>query len=170
MQGALRSLSAKQLKAELESAEQALEARIPPPGEGGRARWLALNSGRQALVVPTAANAVSSFDPELWSGMDPRSFVYGDGVFGIERENNLTFDEWARWLCARDELAYDSIFDRRPQTLGDDTAKSANAAPVACEGGAGAAAEAEGADAPAVDEGTSGLPRWRDARDLQTVL
>ena len=111
MRGALQSLNTKQLKAELEAAEKALETTVPPPGVAERSRWRGLSSGRQALVVPTVPNAFSSFDPELWSGMDPKSFTYGDGVFGIERETDMTYDDWARYLCAREELGYDSIFD-----------------------------------------------------------
>ena len=58
-------------------------------------------------MVPCAKDPFSRFDPKLWSAMDPKCFVYGDGVFGIERRVKLTFREWVTYLAERDELVYD---------------------------------------------------------------
>ena len=51
------------------------------------------------------------FAPEFWTAMDPRCFVYGDGVFGIERDSKLTYAEYVRYLLNRDELEYSSMHD-----------------------------------------------------------
>ena len=39
--------------------------------------------------------------------MDPKCFVYGDGVWGISREGTHTFREWCAYFAERDELEYD---------------------------------------------------------------
>eukprot|EP00973_Karenia_brevis_P067534 9394915-Karenia_brevis.AAC.1 len=55
------------------------------------------------------------FDPDFWTAMDPRSFVYGDGVYGIDRKTKMSFPEYLRYLFNRDELEYDSVFDGPPE-------------------------------------------------------
>ena len=58
------------------------------------------------MVVPTGNEPVSMFSPAFWSAFDPIAFPYGDGVFGLEREANLTYNEWCKYLMAREELEY----------------------------------------------------------------
>ena len=57
--------------------------------------------------VPTRGDAFNSFNPALWSSMDPKCFTYRDGAFGIERQVSLAFREWVAFLQERDELQYD---------------------------------------------------------------
>eukprot|EP00959_Pyramimonas_sp_CCMP1952_P274159 5730646-Pyramimonas_sp.AAC.1 len=80
------------------------------------------------------------FSPGFWSAFDPIAFPYGDGVFGLEREAKLTYDEWCRCLMAREELEYE-VPDDGP-------------AP-------------DSAQAPASSE--SPVPRWRRHADLLTA-
>ena len=88
------------------------------------------------------------FSPGFWSAFDPVAFPYGDGVFGLEREAKLTYDEWCRCLMAREELEY--------EVPDDVSAPDAARAPAP-----------DAAKAPAASE--SPVPRWRRHADLLTA-
>ena len=49
------------------------------------------------------------FDPQYWAMVEPTMFPYGDGVYGISRETEISFDEWVAYLLNREELLYDSV-------------------------------------------------------------
>ena len=103
------------LRVELEEAHARLEPTLSPPNGGAVVEWLALKTkgemSRAALVVPSKQAALDSFDPKLWSAVDPKCFVYGDGVYGIQRRTKLTFKEWCACLAERDELVYEKEAD-----------------------------------------------------------
>jgi hypothetical protein len=94
------------LRTETEDAVRKLEPNVPPPSGRSSASWLDLASGRQVVVVPTARDGMNAFDPSIWTSVDPQRFVYGDGVYGIERRVRLSYREWVAYLAARDELVY----------------------------------------------------------------
>eukprot|EP00959_Pyramimonas_sp_CCMP1952_P135680 2838626-Pyramimonas_sp.AAC.1 len=80
------------------------------------------------------------FSPGFWSAFDPIAFPYGDGVFGLERDATLTYNEWCRYLTVREELEYD--------VHGEVAASDGVAAPAAMD---------------------TVLPRWRRHVDLLTA-
>ena len=97
LEQAVKRLDTKKMAAEIEVAAQAVDATLPVPGErdaGPLAKWRVGKKGRLMLVVPTATKPMSMFEPSFWSAYDPRSFPYGDGVFGVERRVALSFEEW----------------------------------------------------------------------------
>ena len=128
----------------------------PPPGMHGApgregdnaasAAWLPTRSGELQMLVPTNNAMADMFDPQFWPAMDPRCFIYGDGVPGLDRDTKLRDGEYFRYLFHRDELEYDSIFDR----------------PVASSDGAHVPAPTSHQSTRCEQE----LPRWRTARDL----
>jgi hypothetical protein len=68
--------------------------------------------GRRCLVVPTADQPSSMLASSFWRSVDPKSFLYGDGAFGLEREVRLTLEEWIRYLLERGGLEYvSSVYD-----------------------------------------------------------
>ena len=114
LEQALKKLDVKRMESDLHSAQQALERTRAVPGqqvEGALADLRVTRKGQVFLDVPTASAPVSMFDPSFWSAFDPRSFPYGDGVYGLEREAPVTYDEWCRCLLQREELEYSSTFD-----------------------------------------------------------
>ena len=130
---------------------------------------------------------MSMFEPAFWSSFDPRCFPYGDGVFGVERRVALTFEEWARMLFEREELEYPSVFDvgseggSRPAEGGEGGAGAGSGGAVEGAEAAGSEGRAAGVEGGGQREarrahrrGRGGdgacLPRWRAARDLQTVV
>jgi hypothetical protein len=131
-----------------------------------------LASGVQSLVVPSESACLDAFDPAIWSSMDPKCFVYGDGVYGIERRAKVSFREWSAYLAERDELEYEGGVNW------DELLRAPAATSDACERVDGLSlsaprdADDEKASIP-VSAGSSRarrrLPRWRAARDLQTV-
>merc|ERR1712060_513854 len=110
--------------------------------EGGPARRAV------RVVVPTGTEPVSTFSPGFWSAFDPVAFPYGDGVFGLEREAKLTYDEWCRCLMAREELEYDVPDDVSAPDSAQAPAPDAARAPAASE---------------------SPVPRWRRHAYLLTA-
>ena len=78
----------------------------PPPASFGTAA-----SGQPVLVVPSGGSVSSMFDPSFWSAFNPLAFPYGDGVFGLERDATLSYQEWGQCVLFREELVYESIFD-----------------------------------------------------------
>ena len=79
-------------------------------------------SGRTSARSPTGVAGREHVRP-----FDPKSFPYGDGVYGLQRDAVLTFDEWGQCLLQRDELEYDSIFD--------DRVSATPSSPTGCVGG-----------------------------------
>ncbi len=136
-----------QMQEHMEKAQQQVQETRPPPGVA-RQRWRVAGGGvvpgeenghKLQVVVPTGVEPVSMFAPSFWSAFAPLTFPYGDGVFGLERDAELTYVEWCQYLMDREELAYEV-----------DECDSAGA------GGTGAT------DAPV-------LPRWRADADLLTA-
>jgi hypothetical protein len=64
--------------------------------------------GRQVLVVPAGGEILSLFEARTWASVDPASFPYGDGVYGVQREAKLLFHEWLQYFMDRVELEYES--------------------------------------------------------------
>ena len=75
--------------------QEFVEPTMQPPSNWTTARWVKDDADgadlKKILMVPCAKDPFSSFDPKLWSAMDPKCFVYGDGVYGIERRVKLSF-------------------------------------------------------------------------------
>ena len=110
----LQQLNFEKMDKDLQAAEDKVERFSAPPGVQCRkklpeAKLVKNAAGRICLLVPGASQALSMFEPSFWSSVDPRSFPYGDGVYGIDRDTKLSFDEWARYLLQREELVYDSV-------------------------------------------------------------
>ena len=91
--------------------QEELEPTIAPPGIA-RSTWIKLADGTVVASLPSKNAAVSMYDPSLWTWMTPENFVYGDGIWGIQRPQQklhlrMTFREWACCLLDRDDLEYD---------------------------------------------------------------
>ena len=61
----------------------------------------------QKLVVPSAKDPVSMFDPSTWGMAFPELFPFGDGVPFVVRETRMSFLETIQYLLMRDELVYE---------------------------------------------------------------
>ena len=154
----IQQLDPERMQQELRAAERQLEASAPPPGLENRPLVASLRQDAKAqsvLVVPSGGKLMSMFDPALWSAMDPLSFPYGDGVFGVEREAPMSYEQWSRYLLSREELEYISPAESSPDPV------TASACPQGEE-----ATRAQDSVSPA----ELPLPRWRADRDLQMVL
>ena len=108
---ALKKIDPDRLREGIAEAERHLQETAAPPGvaaarEAGAAPARAAEGARWRVVVPSGSEMVSMFTPQYWTGCFPVCFPYGDGVFGVEREARLTYEEWYRCLLARDELEY----------------------------------------------------------------
>ena len=57
------------------------------------------------LMISTGNKAADMFNVDFWSSFAPLCFPYGDGVFGIERIRELSYDEWVTYLLQRELLA-----------------------------------------------------------------
>ena len=104
----------------IEMTHQQIQATRPPPGiaaprvaaasapaEHDRQRMPRVRQRKMVrVVVPTGSEPVSMFSPDFWSAFDPVAFPYGDGVFGIERDTNLSYTEWCQYMMSREELEY----------------------------------------------------------------
>jgi len=141
------------LKTDLDKARESIEPTVDPPNGRSSSYVLDLGEkarlGRSVIVVPSEHTPLDGFNPNLWTSVDPKSFVYGDGVFGIKRVSKFTFREWAAYLAEREELEYDM-----------ETYEAEFNEPRAHIDEAG--------DASSVASG-QGLSRWRAAQDLQTM-
>ena len=103
---ALKKASVKKMREELKALDRNIFAEVPVPGETPRDTWRQLGDGTVVLAVPTKPGIMDTFDPAIWTKMEPQCFFYGDGVFGIERDTPLPFREWVSLLLERDELEY----------------------------------------------------------------
>ena len=78
------------MEREAKKVEDALDGVMPPPGldaEGVlRAAWVPGGRRESMMLVPTKSVMANMFDPAFWPAMDPKSFPYGDGVYGLERD------------------------------------------------------------------------------------
>ena len=155
--------SIKDVAKELEKLQAKLEPQIPPPC-GVAPATHNLSSGEIVLSVPSKKTCVDSFDPSVWTKMDPKCFIYGDGVWGIERETRMTFRQWIAYLMDRDELEYSGGADWYALARG--SAAGVDAAPPACAP-RHVLPPRRNQRKPKVDPGR--VPRWRGARDLLTV-
>ena len=172
IKAALSGARVHKMRAELQKAQERLEPDVPPPSGRASADWMKLACGRQVLVVLTAQEAMSSFDPALWSSMDPKSFHYGDGVFGIARRVRLSFREWVSYLADRDELVYDGGREWHRDVGAEEIPGPRSERDSKTSGGgveAVAEVEPQAQAASRADNFAERLPRWRSARDLQTV-
>ena len=169
-----------------------MEDSAPP-----EARLQVRDDGRHMPIVGTGSKPLSMFDSKYWTMVEPRLFPYGDGVFGVLRDVELSFDEWVTYLLNREELDYVGVCGKRHdvndadqvcESLRVDQAEGtegvtteafdgrvglANSATVAAEAsGEGVAKVAEGAaDVSAQasrNQASRTLPRWRGARDFKT--
>ena len=162
LEQAVKRLDTKKMAAEIEVAAQAVDATLPVPGErdaGPLAKWRLGKKGRLMLVVPTATKPMSMFEPSFWSAYDPRSFPYGDGVFGVERRVAMSFEEWGRMLMEREELDYDSVFDDSGAVAvasGGDGSQAERAELVGSVGAAGGGGGGEGGGAEAKKSAVGG--------------
>ncbi len=101
VRAAARACDQEEMQQELDRAEQDVQRTSPPPGAsaaagGGQGASGSRGSPRRTLrvVVPTGDEPVSMFAPAFWSSFDPIAFPYGDGVLGLERDVELTYEEW----------------------------------------------------------------------------
>ncbi len=144
---AAQSCNQWEMQRELDKAEQDVQRTAPPPGvfdASSRAQDAPGARGRSRrqlkVVVPTGDEPVSMFSPGFWSSFDPIAFPYGDGVFGLERDVELTYEQWCRCLMDREELDYG--------LPGEIASPPASASP---------------------SDASSTLPRWRANPDLLTA-
>ena len=158
LEQSLAKLDVDKMEMDLQAAVRAAQQTQPPPGLRGpggagapQASAAFTEGGRRVLLVPTGGKPLSMFESKFWSAVDPRSFPYGDGVFGIDREEKLTFSEWVNMLLCREELVYKSVTDEAPACVQDSVS----------DGAAGRMAGASRDEDP--------LPRWRSGRDLLTM-
>jgi len=120
----LSKLRIDRMASELQVAQSDLDKSIAPPCGGCPLQWHELSRGCQMLVIPTHTEMLDCFDPKLWSAMCPGVFVYGDGVFKIERRSEtnergiplgyrhrMSFREWCSCIVNRDELEYEDVGD-----------------------------------------------------------
>ena len=110
LQAALLQCNVEKMRDELQAAEQAAKKFEPPPGledsAPPEARLQVRDDGRHMLIVGTGSKPLSMFDSKYWTMVEPRLFPYGDGVFGVLRDVELSFDEWVTYLLNREELDY----------------------------------------------------------------
>ena len=185
LRASLGRAKANKMREELHEAQKAFELEVPPPGVCASAYWLNLDEKSLRLVVPSARAGVNAFDPSVWSAMDPRSFPYGDGVFGIERRTKLSYRSWSALLLERDELEYEGGADWdallspcaevagappsptiSPQAV--DVAAAGLAPPVDIPAKEAARVEVGKEDMPARDG--ADLPRWRRSQNLLIMM
>ena len=112
---AIKKLTQAARKVDLEKARRDIDLTSakahdtePAPGfdVGALAGLRRNDQGRPVWVVPRAGQPLSMFDSSFWTSVDPLRFPYGDGVFGLERETELTYEQWCRCLMDREELVY----------------------------------------------------------------
>ena len=90
----------------VEQARQEVQSTCSVPGAAMEAEWRSADNSYKKLVVPCGTAPVNMFAPTFWSAFAPLSFPYGDGVFGLERDQDLTYMEWCCYLMDREELEY----------------------------------------------------------------
>ena len=166
LEKAVKKLDVEKMRLELVEAEARAQQLEPPPGLQDprplEAKMRSTRDGQKVLVVPTGSQPVSSFDPKFWTMAFPLLFPNGDGVYGLERETPLYFDDWTALMLERDELEY--AWDERGAQAG------------AARSSAGAAAETGSASSVQERQTAAGhrqpkdLPRWRGDRDALTCF
>ena len=83
-------------------------AHLPPHVHCTVAEFKASKDGgeRLQLLVPSATAPLSMFDAHFWPCAFPRQFPYGDGGFGLERDVDVTLEEYLSYILQREELEY----------------------------------------------------------------
>ena len=71
-------------------------------------------------MISTGNKAVDMFNVDFWSSFALLCFPYGDGVFGIERDRDLSYEEWVTYLLQREELVYGDSDDANNAATDDD--------------------------------------------------
>jgi len=61
----------------------------------------------EAYAVHTQQKPLSMYSSTQWAMCFPHCFPYGDGVFGLPRVQQLSFQQWAHMLMLREELIYE---------------------------------------------------------------
>ena len=157
------------MRAGIEKVEKQLDATVPPAGLLFGARYSAASEGctkQNLLVVPSGGEMSSMFTAGFWSAADPLCFPYGDGVFGLERDTKINFQQWVCYLLDREELEYDSIFDPPcvDRSCQDHVQKgsSSNARSFP--------SSSDRANMSSRSASSNVLPRWRASRDLITIM
>ena len=97
----------------------------------------------EAYAVHTASKPLSMYSAPTWAMCFPHCFLYGDGVFGLPREQPLTFQRRAGMHLLREELSYDiapammdaaaTWFGSATQKPCDDLHVSSESAPGLCQ-------------------------------------
>ena len=103
-----RSINEERVRRDMVVAHAKAEGAEPQPGLEAKAAASMRHTGkgRPCWVVPTAGKPLSMFDASFWTSVCPLRFPYGDGVFGLQRQVPLSYDEWVRYLLERVELEY----------------------------------------------------------------
>ena len=97
----LKSLAETMSKADLQAKRDDLVKQIDAAESGPRT-----SSGKWVQVVHTGSETLSMYSCEYYQKCFPELFPYGDGVYGLQRDTQLTFREWASYLLERVELEY----------------------------------------------------------------
>ena len=97
----LKSLAKTMSKADLQAKLDDLVNQIDAAESGTRT-----SSGKWVQAVHTGSDTLSMYSCEYYQKCFPELFPYGDGVYGLQRDTQLTFREWASYLLERVELEY----------------------------------------------------------------
>ena len=97
----LKSLAETMSKADLQAKLDDMVRQIDAAESGS-----GNSSGKWVQVVHTGSDTLSMYSCEYYQKCFPELFPYGDGVYGLQRDTQLTFREWASYLLERVELEY----------------------------------------------------------------
>ena len=87
----------KQYQQQLQEMKQLLQPSVDPPGVNEAQppdvqEPVKLGDGKQLIRIATARQPTDAFKTDIWTRTHPKSFPFGDGVFGLRRrstENNI---------------------------------------------------------------------------------
>lgn len=97
----LKSLAETMSKADLQAKLDDLVKQIDAAESGPTT-----SSGKWVQVVHTGSETLSMYSCEYYQKCFPELFPYGDGTYGLQRDAQLTYREWASYLLERVELEY----------------------------------------------------------------
>ena len=106
----LKSLAETMSKADLQAKLDDLVKQIDAAEAGSDT-----SSGKWVQVVHTGSENLSMYSSEYYQKCFPELFPYGDGVYGLQRDTQLTYREWASYLLERVELEYAVDSSRRSE-------------------------------------------------------
>ena len=106
----LKSLAETMSKADLQAKLDDLVKQIDAAEAGSDT-----SSGKWVQVVHTGSETLSMYSAEYSQTCFPELFPYGDGVYGLQRDTQLTYREWASYLLERVELEYAVDSSRRSE-------------------------------------------------------